>query len=89
MLCAECRVAICVKTDESLNGCLKWDKSIEMPDFVYHCPYCARKLNTISPVCAVWLLVDPVQLTPASSGSLIRVSCEIRGRFCSDMTHRS
>jgi len=55
VLCAGCRVAICVKTHESLNGCLEWDVSIESPDFVYYCPYCARTLDEITPVCVVWL----------------------------------
>jgi hypothetical protein len=87
VLCAGCRVAICVKTDETLTGCLGWNKSIEEPDFIYHCPYCARVLNTISLVCVVLFPGGPAQLNPVSSASSTRGVCGIRTRSCSDMTH--
>ena len=51
VLCAGCRVAICVRMYETLTGCIVWDSEIEDNDFVYHCPYCAwGKMGTISPV---------------------------------------
>jgi hypothetical protein len=52
---AGCRVAICVKTNETLQGCLVWDKAIHKDSFVYCCPYYGWTLKEKGPVCAVQL----------------------------------
>lgn len=56
MLCAGCRVGICVKSIDTMAGCLEWDALIEEPDFIYYCIYCARTLDLVTPVCALCLL---------------------------------
>ena len=89
VLCVGCRVAICVKTHETLNGCLEWDLCLEEPDFVYYCPYCARASESLSPVCMVWPTSQPAWLTCASSVSPTREACGRRGMSYSDMTHPS
>lgn len=43
ILCAGCRVAICSTSPGSTIGCLLWDDKASQDDFVYYCPYCARK----------------------------------------------
>ena len=51
VLCSHCRVSICVKTLDTISGCVAWESRIEDPDFVYVCPWCARKSQERSPVC--------------------------------------
>ena len=50
VLCAGCRIGLCVRTKESPTGCLRWEGCIEDPDFIYYCPYCAWTMDTISSV---------------------------------------
>jgi hypothetical protein len=59
VLCAGCRVAICVKTRYTLSGCVEWHGSIEHVDFIYYCPYCGRTLKMISPVCVARSTTPP------------------------------
>jgi hypothetical protein len=53
VLCVGCRVAVCVKTDDTQRGCLAWHESITLETFVYYCPYCGWSLQQRSPVCAI------------------------------------
>jgi len=42
LLCAGCRVGVCVTSPVSHIGCAVWHPGIHNNDFVYHCPWCAR-----------------------------------------------
>jgi hypothetical protein len=55
VLCVECRVGICVKTWDTLSGCLEWHELIEDDKLIYYCPWCAWRLKRKSLVCTVWL----------------------------------
>ena len=42
LLCAGCRVALCSADLGSTRGCVPWDVSMDGPDFIFICPYCAE-----------------------------------------------
>ena len=42
LLCAGCRVALCSADVGSTRGCVPWDASMDRPDFIFICPYCAK-----------------------------------------------
>ena len=41
VLCAGCRVGVCVTNADSPSGCMLWNPMIESPQFVFLCPYCS------------------------------------------------
>ena len=53
VLCASCRIGLCVRTKDSPTGCLQWDGRIDDDDFIYHCPWCTWNTDKISPVCPI------------------------------------
>lgn len=42
ILCVSCRVGICSTTPEFGSGCLEWQPIIDLDDFIFYCPYCAK-----------------------------------------------
>ena len=48
VLCAGCRVGICLSSTDHPTGCLEWNPSVDNPDLVFHCPYCAKGRMEVS-----------------------------------------
>ena len=51
ILCAGCRVTVCMSTMGTGIGCVHWDGSVNDEDFVYICPYCAFAQRVSTTVC--------------------------------------
>jgi hypothetical protein len=52
LLCAGCRVSICVSIPDYFDGCHVWDPIIDEDNFIYFCPYCLQKKKQPSLVSA-------------------------------------
>ena len=60
LLCASCRVGICVRVRGSTGGCLMWDKKMKDPDLVFHCLFCIRTHGFDFEVrCMTWATWNP------------------------------
>lgn len=40
LLCATCRVGVCMTSLGVSTGCIKWDSVVNEDTFIYHCPFC-------------------------------------------------
>jgi hypothetical protein len=54
LLCATCRVGICVRTQGTTGGCLKWDRRMMSPDLIFYCMFCTRKHGFDFEVRGMW-----------------------------------
>jgi hypothetical protein len=43
VLCTGCQVGLCLKTVETLTGCLEWSAAVDDRTFVYYCHFCTWK----------------------------------------------
>lgn len=53
ILCAGCRVGLCMTLEGSKLGCLRWDKAVRKDDFVFYCPYCCSSMKKAFQVCVI------------------------------------
>lgn len=71
VLCSGCRVAVCVKSRDTIYGCLRWSAEIETDDFVFYCQYCSwarRGTSRVSGYMPIEQLgIIPTAFPPASS----------------------
>ena len=56
VLCAGCRVGVCVTPPGLSTGCLFWGPSIDDDDFVFYCPICATAAKKPCVVRTEWIL---------------------------------
>jgi len=57
LLCAACRVGICVRTQSTTGGCLVWDERMLSPDLVFYCLFCTQMCGFDFEVRGMWHLV--------------------------------
>jgi len=55
VLCAGCRVCVCITTSTSKIACLLWAECVEDPDFIFHCHFCCARMKT---ACKVHITMD-------------------------------
>jgi len=45
LLCASCRVGICVRTRGTTGGCLIWHEKMTRQNLIFNCLFCSRRLR--------------------------------------------
>ena len=87
VLCNGCRVAICVKSRNTLVGCLEWDAIINDEDFIFFCPFCTWSAVAPCPVCGRMLIQWCLCVADFSCSfdCLTRRASVKSGMYCSGM----